>query len=317
MRVSTAIGILVAAAAAFAAHGSAPAPSVKYLYGLANFDGNLPESASRVRVDGPRDEAYLVQGNRVRVFSHSGMEVHSFSLDPELGSFFDVAVAGSGDMYALGMPPRREDGSAAFFVERLDYRGEPVETIVPRGVPEHLFHVVPNHLLLRDSKLYLLASMQLSLMVLRLDGTVEKTVDLAPVLGIEEKERGTVEIGGFAFDPAGGMLFTVPLHFQVVHVAADGTASAFGEVGSAPGDFGVLGSVAADGAGNIYVADKLRSVVMVFDPRHEFVSEFGGYGEAPENLVRPEHLAFSPSGKLFISQMKRRGISVFDVHQVQ
>jgi DNA-binding beta-propeller fold protein YncE len=74
----------------------------------------------------------------------------------------------------------------------------------------------------------------------------------------------------------------------------------------------VAAGVAGDDKGNLFVADKGRNVVMMFDKDHQFVAEFGEYGDRPENLVRPEQVAWSPAGKLYVTQMRNRGVSVFD-----
>ncbi len=109
------------------------------------------------------------------------------------------------------------------------------------------------------------------------------------------------------------MYFTVPVYFQVFKISADGKVSFFGKPGSAPGLFGVVSGVAVDASGNLFISDKRRHVVMVFDPQFRFLQEFGGYGEKRANLVYPDELALDRSGHLYVSQMKKRGVTVFQV----
>jgi hypothetical protein len=94
-------------------------------------------------------------------------------------------------------------------------------------------------------------------------------------------------------------------------VAADGTTRAFGKVGSAAGNFGIVAGVASDRNGHIVVSDRLRNVVMVFDEEFRFVREFGQNGNAKNRVARPGSLAVGAAGKLYVSQLGNRGIAVF------
>ena len=53
--------------------------------------------------------------------------------------------------------------------------------------------------------------------------------------------------------------------FSAFRLSPGGEVAQFGRPGSGPGKFGVVAGIAADEAGYIYVADRLRSVVLVFD----------------------------------------------------
>ncbi|UCF09877.1 MAG: hypothetical protein JSW65_07420, partial [Candidatus Bipolaricaulota bacterium] len=65
--------------------------------------------------------------------------------------------------------------------------------------------------------------------------------------------------------------------------------------------------------GFIYVADTLRCVVMVFDRDFNFQMEFGYRGPRPDNLIGPRNLATNGRSKLYVSQVRRRGVSVFEI----
>jgi hypothetical protein len=60
----------------------------------------------------------------------------------------------------------------------------------------------------------------------------------------------------------------------------------------------------------VFVLDRLRSVVIVFDPSLKFVVEFGYRGDGPTNLIAPYDLAVG-NGKVFVSQARDRGVKVF------
>ncbi len=116
---------------------------------------------------------------------------------------------------------------------------------------------------------------------------------------------------GFTADEAGNIFFTIPTLFQVYKFSADGHLTSFGRPGSAAGRFGVIAGVATDAEGNLFVTDKLKCVVMMFDKDFNFVTEFGYRGTRPENLIVPDDIAVDGKDRLYVSQGRRRGISVF------
>jgi hypothetical protein len=90
----------------------------------------------------------------------------------------------------------------------------------------------------------------------------------------------------------------------------------FGRSGSGRGKFGVAAGIATDEMGYVYVADRLRCVVMVFDRDLQFQTEFGYRGDQPSNLTAPDGLAIDSSGNVYVGQAANRGVSVFRVvHQ--
>jgi len=65
--------------------------------------------------------------------------------------------------------------------------------------------------------------------------------------------------------------------------------------------------------GYIYVSDRLRNVVLVFDRDLMFQTEFGYRGDQPSNLIVPDDLAVDSSGNVYVGQAANRGVSVFKV----
>jgi DNA-binding beta-propeller fold protein YncE len=149
--------------------------------------------------------------------------------------------------------------------------------------------------------------------VLDLSGACVATFDLAEKLG-EAERRDDLGIRGFNVDGQGNVLFTVQPLFKAYVLSPEGEIKAFGTRGSAPGKFNVVSGIARDDAGNYYVADILKSAVLVFDPEFRFLREFGYRGGGESNLSAPEDLEIG-AGKLFVSQHARQGVSVFRIAQ--
>ena len=118
---------------------------------------------------------------------------------------------------------------------------------------------------------------------------------------------------GFTVDHEGSIFFTMPVLFTVYKRSPDSTMASFGRPGSAPGRFGIVAGIASDSRGNLFVADKLRSVVMVFDKDFNFLTEFGYRGPRPGNLIVPDDVAIDRRDRVYVSQARKRGVAVFGI----
>ncbi|MDZ4383183.1 MAG: hypothetical protein U0937_00920, partial [Thermodesulfovibrionia bacterium] len=136
--------------------------------------------------------------------------------------------------------------------------------------------------------------------------------DINALLDLKEKERYDKQIGGFDLDNEGNMIFTVPTMFRAFVVSPDRTMKTFGSAGNSPGKFSVVAGIAKDDRGNYLVVDTLKSVVMIFDKNFEFLLEFGYRGFAREGLIAPKE-AVSYKDKIYITQGRKRGVSVFKI----
>jgi hypothetical protein len=298
--------------APFPAQASAGVKST-FLYSLANFHGKLPYNEVRVRVDRARDEVYIVERGIVRVFNESGMEFYWFGDNAELESIYDLAVDEKGDVSLLSFNLSHPE-DPKYFLVHCNYRGDVKEKLTVTGLPGEFSGFFPNYMFDRDGKFLFLSSGKMQVVVTDRNGVFRKGYDLANILEIPEKDRPNTEIFGFNLDPDGNMLFTVPVLFQAYVVSPDGkVAGSFGKAGSAPGMFGVVCGIARDDQGNYLVVERLRSVVMVFDKAFRFLHEFGYVGGKPGNLVRPNEVAMGNAGKLYVTQVRNRGVSVFSV----
>jgi hypothetical protein len=307
--------VLILAASLFLAPFRAQASAEVYstfLYSLANFYGKVPYSDVRIRVDRDRDEVYVVDRGVVRVFNETGMEFFWFGDDPELMAISDLALDEKGDLFLLSYDYNPVDPK--FYIIRCNYRGIAKEKFTITGPPQEFTRFYPNYMFYRDGKFLLLSSGDMRVVVTDRNGRFLKGYDLADIIGIPEKDRPNAEILGFNLDSAENMLFTVPVLFQAYIVTPEGkVAGSFGKAGSSPGRFGVVSGIARDDQGNYIVVERLRSVVMVFSKEFQFLKEFGYRGDKPGNLIRPNQVAVGNAGKIFVTQVRNRGVSVFNV----
>ena len=288
---------------------------VDYLYNLANFYGKVPYNDVRVRVDRERDEVYIVERGIVRVFNESGMEFFWFGDNPDLESIYDLAIDEKGDIFLLSLD-LTNPGNPKYYFLRCNYRGDLREKLTLAGFPPEYSGFFPNYMFYRDGHFLFLSSSGMKVVETDRKGMFLKGYDLADILDIPEKDRTNTEIFGFSIDSEGNMLFTVPVLFRAYVVSPEGEVTgSFGKAGSAPGMFGIVSGIARDDMGNILVVERLRSVVMVFDKEFRFLQEFGYRGDKPGNLIRPNALAVGVSGKLYVTQLRSRGVSVFSLQK--
>jgi len=284
-----------------------------YLYSLANFYGKVPYSDVRIRVDRARDEVYVIERGIVRVFNDTGMELFWFGDNPALESIYDLAVDEKGDLFLLSFDLTNALDKKYFLIH-CNYRGDSKEKITLTGIPREFSGFFPNYMFYRDGKFLFLSSGKMQVVVTDRQGVFQKGHDLAKILEIPEIDRPNTEVFGFNLDSEGNMLFTVPVLFKAYIVSPEGkVAGSFGKAGSAPGLFGVVSGVARDDQGNYFVVERLRSVVMIFDKEFRFLQEFGYRGDKPANLIRPNEVAVGNAGKLYVTQVRDRGVSIFNV----
>lgn len=282
-----------------------------YLYNLSDFSGSVPYNWAGLSVDREQNEVYVVYKNDVEVFNDKGMKIYSFGDDEKIrGVIYDVAVAGDGTIFLL----LHEDDN--YSVMRCNYRGESVSEIKFSNFPPLYSKMVPARIIYRAGNLYL-ADLMASKKVVITDtnGNFKDGYDINSLFGLDEFENKPgqeKEIAGFSVDREGNMLFTVPTIFRAFVLTPDGKVRSFGESGNIPGKFSVVAGIAADDSGNIYIADSLKSAVMIFDKDFKFIMEFGYRGNKPENLIIPRNMVVS-NGNLYVSQARKRGVSVYKI----
>jgi hypothetical protein len=240
----------------------------------------------------------------MRVFNASGMEIFSFGDDLDLGQILDAIVDADGDIILLSYK------DSDYLLTRCSFRGVPTATQQIRNLPDSVT-LRGSRLIRRGGLHYLVSLPTSSVIVTDANWDFRQFIDLQPLLDPDDKKKGESEIIGFTVDGEGNMFFTIPTLFKVYKVSADGNVSSFGKAGSGPGKFGIVAGVAVDSHGNVLVVDKLKCVVMVFDKNFNFVREFGYRGTKPDNLVAPDDIAIDSKNRIYVSQGRRRGVSVF------
>jgi hypothetical protein len=299
--------LALAAACGLAAGGAALDAQVRgsYLYTLSNFGGKVPYDWAQVYVDPARTEVYVVYQNLVRIFNASGMEVFSFGDDLDVGQMLDVAVDGNGDIILLSF----KDGRSR--VTRCNFRGVPTGTIEISQLPEGVTFV-PNRMLVGNGLLYFASLTGARVIVTDAAGVFREHIDLISDDDLDDKLKGSrPEVVGFSVDGEGSLYFTIPVLFKAFKLTADRKRLSFGRPGSAAGRFGIVAGIVVDSRGRLIVADKLRSVLMVFDKDFKFLTEFGYRSNAPGGLILPEDLAIDSRDRVYVTQGARRGVSVF------
>jgi len=280
-----------------------------YLYNLSNFNGRVRSFWAQIEVDEETNEIYIAdtRSGDIRIFNDKGMEIYRFGDDGSLGTILDVAVKPNGDILVLS----RTIGQHSIIL--CNFKGEPLSIIELKNLPADFSEFAPSSLVLRQGQLYLMDKTSLRLAVTDLDGNFKRGYDIAALSNIAENKRAATEIGGFSVDRDGNMLFTVPVLFRALKLTPAGKVSGFGRPGSAPGRFGVVGGIVADDQGYYYVADRLKSVVLIFDKDFTFQTEFGYRGFKSQNLIGPRNLGLDQNGRLYVSQLSNRGVSVFKI----
>lgn len=285
----------------------APGMGIKatYLYNLSDFDGLIPYNWARVYVDNGFKEVYVFFNNEVHIFNNSGMDVFEFF--SEYRTILDLTVDPGGNLILL------VNNGTTLSLVRCNYRGEPIGEIRRTSNPAEYPLSSFTEMRRVGDKLYFANLAGLRVEVFDMVGNFVKGYDLAPSLVdiLSNKEMKEAIMGGFDVDSDGNIFFTLPIKGGAYRLNVDGTISAISRRGSGPGKFGVPSAIAVDRMGNVFVCDKLRCVVVIFDKELNYITEFGYRGLGPGNLVVPVSIAIGDDGMVYVSQLLRRGVSVF------
>ena len=280
-----------------------------FLYRLSNFSGPVPSNWATISIDEERDEIYVTdsQAGIVRIYNDRGMEVYRFGDDWSLGMVLAAAVRNDGNILVL----TRKDSRPSIVI--CNFRGESLAELALQGLPSDFSGFSPSDMFYRNGRIYLLDNDSLRLAVTDSNGFFLTGYDLGALLEIEEQKRNVTQIGGFSVDSTGNIFFTVPVLFSAFKLSTDGKLANFGKPGSAPGRFNIAGGIVTDERGYIYVADRLKSAILIFDQNFKFLHEFGYRGRKPDNLIAPNDLDMDAQGRLYVSQLASIGVSVFKI----
>jgi DNA-binding beta-propeller fold protein YncE len=284
--------------------------SAPYLYNLSNFHGILPLSWVSISVDESRDEVYVLPGQGIKIFNDRGMEVYSFNEAEEIGGASGVAVDDKGNIIVISNDQRE--------IVRCNYRGERISKMELKNLPPEFSGFFPGRVFFRKGAFYFegssSGSSSIQVVVTDREGLYKDGYDIMALVNLDEKNSQDADIVGFNVDGEGNLLFTMPVMAKAYVVSPDKQVRSFGRRGSKPGTFGVPGGIASDASGSfILVADTLRCVVMVFNRDFVFQTEFGFRGFSPGNLVGPMQLAVDSKNRLYVTQLRDRGVSVYQL----
>jgi hypothetical protein len=292
---------------ALMAPGTAVGFEASYLYSLSNFNGIIPFNWPKLYVDREHNEIYTITGSGVTVFTGTGMEFYQFDFDPEMGGVTDATVDSDGNILFLGV----KDQHPRIVV--CNYRGEFVSIMEVTDLPPDYADFLPSRMVYRGGDFYLASPNEMRVAVIDGNGSFQRGYDIGTLLSFNETRVAETGIEGFNVGSEGEMLFTVPAMGKAFRMSGDGAVREFGKRGSAPGRFGVPAGIAADNYGNYLVSDRLRCVVLAFDRNFNFLAEFGYRGLKPGNLVVPNDLAVDSLNRVYIGQLRRKGVSVFQL----
>jgi len=298
------------------AQPSAAAASVEvnFIHPLANFTSIPGFPSVSLSADKAHKEVFVTDltGGDVRIFNQYGMEEYRFGEEEGLPTPLDTAVTEDGDIYVLAV------AGAGTKILRCDFRGEAKGELKIQGAPAEYAHMRAERLVYRQGLFYLCQLSKMKVAVVDRQGSFQRGIDLLDAVRSQFSDLSPAQIedvdaAGISVDSKGDILFTVSELFAVFVLSPDGEAQVFGRKGSIAGRFGVVKGVVADDRGFIYVADILRSVVLVFNANFKFVTEFGGRGFGPDSLIGPSQVAICDD-VLYVSQLRERGVSAFRIH---
>jgi hypothetical protein len=276
-----------------------------FLYSLSDFTGKIRYSTTRICIDEQRGEIYVVYKDLLKVFNQAGMEIYHFGEDLDVGRIVDLAVDKNGDLLLLTM----KDSKVALV--QCNYRGEPISRIELKNLPPEFSGFVANRLVYHDGSLYLAGGMKI--VIADPEGNFKKGYDLVPLLELKKDDSANMEIFGFSVDQDGNILFTIPVLFKAFILSDGGKISWFGKPGGGPGKFNIVSGIVRDRKGNFLTVDRLKCAVLIFDKDFNFVMQFGSRGLRPGNLTAPDDIAIDGNDRVFVTQGRERGVSVFKI----
>lgn len=168
----------------------------------------------------------------------------------------------------------------------------------------------PMALATDGERLYIANSMASQVVAMALDGTVEKTLTLAPGPGDALAPRPI----GIAVLKTGGIAVSDANNHRVLFLDADGNLTGAAGTGARAGGqdgFNVPSALTTDTAGNLYVVDTLNGRVVKLSPEGAYAGEFGKLGDTAGALARPKGVAVDGEGHVFVSDGLKAAVEVF------
>jgi hypothetical protein len=284
-----------------------------FLYNLSNFTGVVSCSWPRVFIDQERTEIYVTYQNLVKIFNEDGMEVYSFGDELDLGSLVDLTLDKGGDIIILSYKYDEKTNKTSYEITKCNYRGEPKSKIQVKNLPSKYSEFVPNRIIYWGGNFYFVSLQTMIVIIVDPDGNFKEDYDILPLLELEEKAKQDAQMEALSIDKDGNFLFTIPPLFRAYKITPDRKVSYFGSPGSIPGKFNIVAGITSDDKGNIFVVDKLKSSVMIYDKNFKFLNQFSSRGWKSNFLLAPEDIEIDNHDRVYITQAGKKGVSVFRI----
>ncbi len=309
--------LISAAFLATSAMTSSAEVKVDYIYNLSSFEGVMPFSGARLFVDKSQDEVYTVSADGVGIFNNYGMEVYSFGSAGELGNIGGGAVDDKdGNILLLTSHyDYNRSTKTSNYVTALtlcNYRGEEISKVTLKGVPAGFDNFTPGDMVRLGDKIYLADPGAMKVLVVDWTGKCLDSYNIGNIMGMDEKKVRDTGMTGFNVDKDGNIFYTISVFFQAYKLTPERKLSSFGQPGGSPGKFNIAAGIATDDDGNIYVVDTLKSAVEVFNKDFGFLTQFGGRGLGPGDLIAPNNITIS-NNTVYVSQSAERGVNVYRI----
>ncbi|MBX7165196.1 MAG: SMP-30/gluconolactonase/LRE family protein [Pirellulales bacterium] len=120
---------------------------------------------------------------------------------------------------------------------------------------------------------------------------------------------------GLSFDPRGRILVADTHYYRVLIYSLSGELlqSIGGVNGHGPGQFGFVTDAVVDADGNFYAGEYGEfDRIQKFDPRGQYLLEWGSHGSEPGQFLRPQSLVFDDQQRLWVTDSCNHRLQVFD-----
>jgi hypothetical protein len=287
-----------------------PAVEWRFLHDVSAPDGAVRITWPSLAYDRAHEELFVVADGFVRIFDAAGMEVHRFGDDGSLGYVTRVAPLEDGEIVVL----TTLNGKRA--VLRCDFRGDILAHFEITQLPQAFADFEPDQLAQHDGRLYFAERGRMRVVVTDVMGVYRQAFQLrdavAAAVSSDGDRKPASNFDAFNVDAKGNLLFTMSTMFAGAIYSPSGDLRLFGTRGSTPGKFNIIGGIDSDEHGNVYVTDRLRSVVSVWSRDLTHLVDFGYRGGDSSNLLTPYEIVVG-NGKAFVAQAGKRGVKVFQV----
>lgn len=258
----------------------------------------------RVLFDPVAKELFLadIGNNRVLVFDSNNVFRFQFFGNEHITAPMDLAVAGDGTLFVLGM------AKGAWRIIRFDFDGLYQGSMAIPAAKGQATPEVSSMAMGRDGRLFLLNDPAHEILVMDTSGALLRRIEVAG--GMSPKDRKDIIYGSLsAWD---SLLFVPMASFGTVAVytQAGRHLRNLGSKGSAPGEMNFPISVAVNGDSVIHVLDKNRFNVLCFRMDGLFLGEFGGKGMSAGWFYHPQRIAINARNQIVVAQIMKGIIQV-------